>query len=257
LDFEIYLLDGKPIVAASSVDDYDIKQTYNHIGFDTAMKTIENYAFASSTSAASTDPIILHLRIKSNISTVYDELAKVLELYNGRMLGPSFSYENNNKNIGDIPILDLKGKYIIIVDRTNPGFVNTPLLEYINLTSNSMFARKYTYDNVKNNPDVAELTQFNKKNMTIVVPDKGEDPTNPSSILCHTYGCQMVAMRYQYADEFLMMNINFFDRAMYSFVLKPEKLRYKPVVIRAPDPQKPELSYATRNVTTDYYSMDF
>ena len=31
LDFEIYSIDDKPVVAASSVDDYTVKETYNSI----------------------------------------------------------------------------------------------------------------------------------------------------------------------------------------------------------------------------------
>ena len=62
------------------------------------------------------------------------------------------------------------------------------------------------YYNIKNNPDAQELTEFNKKAMTIVMPDNGINPSNPSGMLCRTYGCQMVAMRYQMVDNFLMEN---------------------------------------------------
>ena len=36
------------------------------------------------------------------------------------------------------------------------------------------------YYGVKNNPDTQELTEFNKRDMTIVFPDKGASPANPS-----------------------------------------------------------------------------
>ena len=93
--------------------------------------------------------------------------------------------------------------------------------------------------------------------MTIVFPDSGVSPSNPSGILCRTYGCQMVAMRYQMVDNFLMENAAFFDTGGYAFCLKPADLRYEPVTIPTPTPQKESNSYATRNVSTDYYSFNF
>jgi len=65
----------------------------------------------------------------------------------------------------------------------------------------------------------------------------------------------MVAMRYQLADDFLAENNAFFDEGAYAFVLKPERLRFKPVVIKKPTPQNPALSYQTRNFFTDYYNF--
>jgi hypothetical protein len=93
--------------------------------------------------------------------------------------------------------------------------------------------------------------------MTIVLPDKGTSPANPSGFLCRAYGCQMIAMRYQMVDNLLMENALFFDRASYAFALKPENLRYIPVTIPTPTPQNPEYSYATRNASTDFYSFNF
>jgi hypothetical protein len=142
------------------------------------------------------------------------------------------------------------------VDRSNTSFLeNEAFLEYVNLTSNSVFMRGYRYYDVKNNPDVQELTDYNKTGMTIVFPDTGSDPANPSALLCRTYGCQMVAMRYQQVDNFLLENTEFFDEGGYAFCLKPANLRNQVVTIPAPVPQNPAYSYATRKVETDFYSF--
>ena len=116
--------------------------------------------------------------------------------------------------------------------------------------------REYDYYNVKNNPDVQELTDFNKRSLTIVLPDNGANPANSSGVLCRAYGCQMVAMRFQLVDNFLLDNTMFFDRAGYAFSLKPAALRYQPVTIPTPTPQNPAYSYATRNNATDYYNFN-
>jgi hypothetical protein len=174
------------------------------------------------------------------------------------MLGKEYSFENSGKNLGSTPLLEFQKKIILIVDKTNNAFLeNTDFLEYVNLTSNSMFVRSYRYYDVKNNPDVKELTEYNKRSITIVLPDTGINPPNPSGYLCRNYGCQMVAMRYQYVDNYLMENTLFFDRSKYAFVLKPLRLRYTPIIIPDPIPQNPSYSYATRNVATDYYSFNY
>jgi hypothetical protein len=117
--------------------------------------------------------------------------------------------------------------------------------------------RGYNYYGVKNNQDTQELTDYNTRNMTIVFPDSGANPGNPSGYLCRSYGCQMVAMRYQMVDNFLMENALFFDRCGYAFCLKPNTLRYQPVTIPTPKTQNPTNSYATRKASSDYYSFKF
>ena len=173
------------------------------------------------------------------------------------MLGKDYSFENYGKNLGSLPLLSFQNKVILIVDKINNAFLeNQDFLEYVNLTSNSIFMRASDYYNVKNAPDINELTEYNKRAMTIVFPDSGVNPTNPSGYLCRASGCQMVAMRYQMVDNFLMENALFFDTCNYAFCLKPADLRYVPVTIPTPTPQNPAYSYATRNVSSDYYNFN-
>jgi hypothetical protein len=257
LDFEIYSLNNIPIVATSSGNSYFIKETYNSINFSEIMYTIQNYAFANSTCPNPQDPIIIHLRIKSANQDMYNNLANILKSYNSILLGKNYSYENHNSNLGDAPLLSLTGKIIIIVDRSNTSFMeNKNFQEYVNMTSNSIFMRALHYVDIKETPDVNELIEFNKKNMTIGMPDIGINPPNMSTILTRETGTQMSAVRYQKVDQFLEENNAFFDKAGYAFVLKPERLRYTEVTIAAPTPQKPELSYATRTIKKDYYSFN-
>lgn len=258
LDFEIYSIDNSPVVATSTSDDFYVKETFNSVKFSEVMDTIDNYAFSGGTCPNPTDPLLIHLRIKSNNQEMYTSLANILKSYDSRMLGKEYSYENAGQNIGGVPLLQLQNKIVLIVDKTNNAFLqNEAFLEYVNLTSNSAFMRCIEYYNVKNNPDTQELTEYNRRNFCMVIPDKGINPANPSSTLCRTYGCQMVAMRFQYVDNFLLENTMFFDRAGYAFALKPLALRYNPVTIAEPTPQNPAYSYETRSAATDYYSFNF
>jgi hypothetical protein len=258
LDFEIYSVDDKPVVATSTSDSYYVKETFNSVNFGTVMDTIRNYAFSGGTCPNPTDPLLIHLRCKSNNQTMYSKLAEIFKSNTDIMLGMNYSFESEGKNLGSVPLLELQNKVVLIVDRSNTAFLeNEDLLEYINMTSSSIFMRQYDYFDIKNNPDINELIEYNRRNMTIVIPDKGSSPSNPNGIGCRASGCQMVAMRYQYVDNYLMENALFFDRAGYAFALKPEPLRYRPVTVAAPEEQKPEYSYATRSTATDYYSFNF
>lgn len=259
LDFEVYSIDNQPVVATSTVDDVYIKETYNSVGFSDVMTTIQNYAFSGSTSPNSTDPIIIHLRFMSNNLPMYENLANIFKSYDSIMLDKSFSYENYGQNIGMTPLTQLMNKVILFVDRSNLTFLESPdLLEYVNLTSGSVFMRTLRYYDVKNsNESIPELQTFNQKGMTIVLPEVGADPSNPSGILSRETGAQMVAMRFQKIDSFLEENTTFFDEGGYAFVLKPQSLRYVQSTIPAPTPQNPEYSYATRNQSTNYYNFNY
>lgn len=258
LDFEVYSVNNQPVVSTSTSDSYYVKETFNSVNFGSVMDTIRNYAFSGSTCPNPTDPVIIHLRCKSNNQDMYSKLADIFKANNDIMLGMKYSYEIEGKNLGNVPLMSLQNKVILVMDRSNPAFIeNEKLLEYVNMTSNSIFMREYNFYDVKNTPDINELTEFNRRGMTIVIPDNGSDPANPSGMVCRASGCQMIAMRYQLVDNNLMENALFFDRAGYAFALKPADLRYEPVTVPAPTPQKEEYSYATRNAATDYYNFNF
>ena len=259
LDFEIFSIDDDPVVSTTpnDSDEYCNKDTFNYVKFSEVMNILDNYAFDNSSSPNSGDPIILHLRIKSSNISMYKNFAKLFEKYSTRMMGKSTSYENGGKNFGNTPLEQMKGKIILIVDKRNNAFMDVPeFYEYINMTSNSVFMRALHYYDIKYTPDINELIESNRICMTIGMPDKGNDPENPSAVVMRECGCQMLAMRYQLFDEYLQENNMFFDNHGSAFVLKPERLRQKDISIPAPPDQNPELSYATRSVKSDFYDFE-
>jgi hypothetical protein len=257
LDFEIFSINDGPVVATSTSDSYYVKETFNYIDFVDVMDIIRDYAFATSTAPNSRDPIIIHLRIKSTNQTMYQNFAKLLEKYDSILLSKDYDSENHGKNFGNVPLQNLLGKVIIIVDRSNISFLECPeFYKFVNMTSNSVFMRALHYYDIKYTPDMNELIAFNKQNMTIGMPDKGSNPENPSSLVMREMGCQLLAMRYQKVDVNVEENDIFFEENGYAFVLKPENLRYIPVTIPEPPPQNPQLSFATRSVSSDFYSFN-
>ena len=259
LDFEVFSMGDQPVVATSTVDSNYIKETYNYVVFSDVMNIITNYAFATSTAPNSKDPIVMHIRFKSSNQKMFQNFANLMKNYDRFFLGPAYSFEQNGTNFGNIPLLDLikKNTIVLIVDKTNNSFMDCKdFYEYVNMTSNSIFMRALHYYNVKNTPDLSELQEYNKQNMSISMPDVGADPPNPSSIVCRETGCQMIAMMYQKNDTNLQENNAFFDKSGYAFCLKPERLRYIPVVVKTPAPQNPALSFQTRSVKSDYYAFN-
>ena len=249
LDFEIYSVENQPVIAVSSTDSFNVKESYNNIPFALAMNTISTYAFSGDNCPNPNDPLFLHLRIKSSSLNIQNAMATAL--YNtleGRLLGPDFSYENNGLNIGAFPLAKLMNKVVIIVDKKNPLFTETLFNEYVNLASNSAFMRGLRYKDVEYTPDKDELIFFNQQNMTICLPDLSARNKNYSSALAMSYGCQFIAMSFQNFDNNFQFYTQYFDDAGSAFVLKPDRLRYIPTFIPIPKEQDPAVSYGFETV---------
>ena len=257
LDFEIFSIDDQPVIATSTSDSFYIKETFNYINFVNAMNIIRDYAFSTSTAPNSSDPIIIHLRIKSTNQTMYQNFALLLENYNSILLGKEYDSEYQGQNFGNVELKKLMGKVVIIVERNNSAVLECPeFYKFINMTSKSVFMRLYRYYDIKYPPSTEEIVNYNKQNMTIGIPDKGSDPENPSAIVMREMGCQLLAMRYSELDVNIEENNMFFDNNGYAFVLKPIHLRYIPETIPLPPPQNPELAFAERTVQSDFYKFN-
>jgi hypothetical protein len=257
LDFEIFSINDQPVIATSTSDSYYVKETFNYINFVDAMNVIRDYAFSTSTAPNSSDPIIIHLRIKSTNQTMYQNFAKILENYDSILLSKDYDSEYHGQNFGNVEIRKLMGKVSIIVDRSNISFLECPeFYKFINMTSNSIFMRALHYYDIIYPPSMDELIQYNRQNMTIGMPDKGENPENPSALVMREMGCQLLGMRYSKIDINIEENNMFFDDNGYAFVLKPENLRHIPITIPLPPPQNPDLAYAPRTVRSDFYNFN-
>ena len=257
LDFEVYSIGDQPVVSTSALHNNCAKETFNSIPFASVMDVLSHAAFGSLKECPNPqDPLIIHLRAKSENVKMFNNFAKMLEKYDNILLGKRYSFESHGKNLGETPIKDLSGKIAIIVDRTNSAFLeSTKFTEYVNLTSNSIFMRALHYNDIKYAPDITELTRFNRAQMTIGMPDRGPNPDNPSGMLLRETGCQFLGMGYQITGAHLDEMHAFFDQAGYAFVMKPEKLRYHRRTIPMPEKQNKNLSYATRDVDGGYYQF--
>jgi hypothetical protein len=259
LDFQIFNENGEPVVATSTEKGNNyVKTSLNSISFGEVMNTVALNAFSDNAPNKS-DPLIVHLRVMSNQVSIYDKIAEIFKQYDDRMLSASTSFADANTNFGLFPLHKARNKIIVFVDGSNNTYLQSDsFYEYVNMVSNSPFLWLLSNYDVVNYPNIEDLTNSNRTNMTIVTPNMGESsPTNPSILLAQEYGCQIVAMRFQEDDQYLQEANNFFKTSGQSFVLKPEELREKKVEIPDPVPQNPEYSYATREVKNNLYSFKY
>ena len=240
LDFEIYAVDKKPVIATSSTGvNFKYKETYNYVDFSKAMSIIDTYAFSSATCPNPEDPLILNFRIMSSITIIHDMIST--SIYNSlgnRLLDKNFSYEMRGLNIGAYAITSLMGKIIIIVDKSNPTFYSSKLHEYVNITSSTPVMRSLRFNEVEFCPDVDELIYFNKEHMTIVLPSHSANSKNLISSVAMHRGCQFIGMSFQTFDVNMEFYTKFFDEEGQAFVKRGERFRYKPQFIPIPTPQK-------------------
>ena len=253
IDFEVFSVENQPVIASSSVNSFNYKETFNHIPVSDAFEVLGSYVFSGSKCPNPGDPFIIHMRIMSRNVTMYDNLAKIIsqsKTMARNLLGPKYGREFQTKDLGNENLLDFKGKIILMVDGTNQIYRKTRLFELINMSSNSLFLSKYTYFGVKNIADPQTFKDANKKNMCLVIPDKAGRPINEGHNGPYTWGCQIAAMCFQeeVRDEKLKAYEDKFASVGYAFILKPEDLRYVPITIAPPAPPNPKSSMEARPV---------
>ncbi len=263
LDFEIYSLNDVPIVAASTkMEDFHHTETFNHLNFTDVCTMINNMAFTQAPNKD--DPLFINLRIKSDNQDAKfaTRIVACINQFGNRLLGPEYNYEFGGQNLGKVPIKNLMEKVIIMVDISNSIVKNNCdnkdlkcLHQYINIGNGSPFLHDLKYEmNVKNAPNMNELIEHNKKNMSIVFPDPPYT-VNVNFNVAKAFGCQFIGMMPLLKDANLKLYNKVFNQKGSAFALKPSELCYQPVVIETPKSQNPALSFATRKYKSDFASF--
>ena len=232
LDFQLFSVNNTPVVSySSSSDNFYYVNVKNTIPFSDVMKTIATYAFQDSTCSNFSDPLIIHLRVKSNNEAMFTSLKDILSSYINYMLNPQYNYNSIDPiNIPGMSLPSLRNKIIIVIDNTYPSVLKyKPIIEYVNIISNKSFCQTMRYTDYKHTPDINQLIDFNKTSLSIVLPDNTPS-INPYPIsvpLSETNpgGVQMAGICFQYGNS---NDTSFFTDAKYAFVLKPEELRSSP-----------------------------
>lgn len=258
LDFEIYAMDNKPVIAVSASNSVNFKQSFNYLTSSDVFNYLITYAFSGAMCPNPQDPLILHFRFKTDLVPIINELGKdIKNILGERLLNNNYGDAYFGKNLGGVPITQFMKKIVIAVNIHNKEVLKADkLMKVTNIESGSPFFRQLRKDDILHTPSSNELIDFNKQCMSIAIPDVTYSTENLPFHLCLEYGIQMIGMCYQNFDSNMEICAEYFAENNSAFVLKPPLLRYEPVVIDKPEPLPKSVSFEARNIQKPYYSFE-
>jgi hypothetical protein len=206
LDFQIYSLNNKPIVSASSVKSTQYKEIYNDLSFYNAIKSVRQYFVDDSTNINRTDPLFLIFRLYSTNAEIYDMMAKTLNEVFGYASPLSNMIHISRSELDKTPLSTLNNKIIIIVDPSygnNTAFKNSRLYEFTSLITSGTSNHIYRETNL-----LASLSSSTgdslSKNLTILYPNLQSNNNNYDFITTGIFNnISFIGMNFQYYDQYL------------------------------------------------------
>jgi hypothetical protein len=238
LDFEVYMVDGKPCVGFSTDEDYTTLDTQNSILLDSVFNVIMTNAFTSLGCPNNADPLFINLRIKSDDPTVYKEVAKVVEV----TLKPKLHVRPVTK---ETQLANLLGKVVLMVDKTinyeykkltscKPNERNCiDLASYIALETGSedLFLVNHKDLEKQNTVPIRILNDnihTSIQNMRFIRPnyDTTKEENPKLGELIQGFGTQIVPYCFYHPDAELTEYEAFFDDHKTAFVTLSNALKY-------------------------------
>jgi len=239
----------KPVVGLKN-QKLGVDYAYNTVSLDACCVSIVNTAFNAVTSPASSDPFVLSLVFHTDKTTTINAASEILKTTcRSKMLDTEYSYQR--KNLAIEPICNLQNKLIIVSGGSIKG---THMEELTNMSWTTSTLRRLTYTQASQPHDEDELINHNRNNITMVVPDIGEDLTNMNPQVLFSYGCQWIMMNYGSIDSMMELYISEFQEN--STVLKPAALRpLKPKKYKTPAQADPAVSFQPMRHTSPIYDI--
>jgi hypothetical protein len=247
IELDVYAVDKKPVVGLADANTLKMT-TYNTLSFEDCCVTLANSAFNSAVTPGYNNPFILSLVFHTSDNAILTQCADTMKnTLRKNMLNSEYSYQR--KNLGVEPICNLMGKLVIVSGENIKG---NGMDELVNMSWVSSQLRRMTYTQASQTFDHEELIEFNKRNITLVVPDmKTSAITNGNAEICFSYGCQWVAMCWGSLDNAMELYTGTFSDS--SFGIKPDALRYKPTTYADPKPQTAAVSFQPKQIKSPMY----
>ena len=238
LDFEIYSLNNKPIVAASTANNNNIKETYNFIKFDEILRIIARDAFNEDVTGCHRDPLYLHFRIMSENKEIFDKMGEFIKTTfkdTNRLISDKVVHIDKNSDdekyflgTSESGIKIFAGKIIIICYCNTPSLIrNSELGNYTNMLSNGsahfLLLRFKTLE--ASGTANSLIKQQSKSKFIMVLPDINNEVDNFNWTIPYLNGCQFIGMKFQTFDTFLISYLNLFIKyGKFSFIPKHKNL---------------------------------
>jgi hypothetical protein len=221
LDFQIYSLNNKPVVSASSVKSNEYKEIYNHINFYDAMNYVRKFFIDDGTNINSKDPLFLIFRLYTKNDPVYTMMAQALNQifgYASPMSNMIFMLPNNS-TLDTTLLSSLMKRVVIIVDPTygNPtGYTNSKLYDFASMnlgvsTTNNIHRESNLLGVIAVNRTSGRSTDVSN-NLCLLYPDLQPNKNNYDFVTSGIFNyVSFIAMNFQYKDQFLLQyNKHFF-----------------------------------------------
>ena len=213
IELDLYMGQKNQIVIANGLSDGKWIFTLNSLSFKDFMKSFSENLFDPNTYENPNDPILLFLNVnipKPNIEELYNIIKNSI----GENLASKKYNLAGGQNILETPLKELMNKVILM---TSGKIGDTKLMELVHLRLGDR-VRRMTYKEVFNSNQM-DMINFNKKHLTIVVPENGIRALNYNPEMAFDYGCQIVALHFQNIDDKMAEYISKFDEK--SFQIKP------------------------------------
>jgi len=249
IELDIYSVNNDAVVGLADSKTNNMF-TYNTLKFEDCCTTLANTMFSSGTTPGYQNPFVLSLNFHSEDNAFITRCADVMKMTLRKfMLHSGYSYQR--KNLAVEPICNLMGKLVIISGGNTKG---NGMDELVNMSWASSNLRRMTYTEASQTFDHEELIEYNKRNITLVVPDMtSSDVKNKNAEICFSFGCQWVAMNYGSLDNAMELYTGQFISG--SFAIKPDPLRYQPVTYKKPEPQTAAVSFQPKQITSPMYDF--
>ena len=207
LDFQIFSLNGQPVVSESTASNNNYKEMYNSLPFNDVLINIKRYFIQDITNCPNTkDPLFLIFRFKTNNVSIFDIIANSLNVTfgNANSLGNMIYVQEGKLN--DTIIRDMTRKIIIIVDTTGlTNFQSSKLYPIVALKlgtlTNQIHRESEVVSNMLNNESFEDIF-MNETN--IIYPDITSSSENYDFVTTGiNNGIQFIGMNAQTPDTYL------------------------------------------------------
>jgi hypothetical protein len=250
VELDIYSdMNDQPVVGLKN-QKLGVDYAYNTVPLEACCVSIANNAFNTVMSPASSDPFVISLVFHTEKTKTINAASEILKTTcRAHLLGTEYSY--SRKNLALEPICNLQNKLIIVSGGSIKG---THMEELTNMSWTTSHLRRLTYTQASQPHDQDELINHNRNNITMVVPDIGEDLKNNNPQILFSYGCQWIMMNYGSIDDMMELYISEFQEA--STVLKPAALRpLKTKKYKKPAIADPAVSFQPMRHTSPIYDI--
>jgi hypothetical protein len=218
LDFQIYSLLKKPIIAAASVPGNKYKEIYNSLDFYTTMQEVKR-RFLTSECSNFSDPLFLIFRVNSALQATYDSMfSSLLEIFGSGSTTGNILYINRTTDIGLVKLSDLINQVVICVYAYDaPTFYKSQLTTITSLDLNTA-KNKIRYETELLDKQLTILPtdvvgSILSTTTNIAFPNQQSSSANMDFVMTGLYyGITFIGMNFQKADSGRVSYDKFFSK---------------------------------------------